>query len=269
MDRNLDLESLGRIAPVAAALCGAAVALLAAVIPSWRLEAFVTATGLADHIAAARPPLGATARSALALASGGGVAVAVWGALTLVARRFARDGGAIGEADAPVLRRADAHPDAPARRPLRASEDLGFRDRLEAEPIGGQPLPLGRVEAPASVPDLGVGDRVSTREVPVDLDTPLAAIDPAAIPDVPREPVRPVARLVHPAAEERIETFELTPIRRAPAARPAEPTPQPVGASTSLAALLDRLEQGSARRAARPAPPLSETLGMLRGLAPR
>lgn len=261
MDQILDFRSLRRIAPVAAALAGVVVALLAAVIPSWRLEAFVVSTGLADHLTAASPPLGATARSALALASGGTTALAVWAVLTFAARRLPDREGAVAESDAPVLRRADAHPDAPARRPLRASEDLAS--------TWGQPLPLGRVEAPASVPDAHVGERLVPRDVPVDLDTPLAAVDPAAIPDVPREPVRPVAALVRPIAEERIETFELTPIRRAPRTRPVTPEPASVSTSTSLAALLDRLEQGSARRVAHPAPPLSETLGMLRGLAAR
>lgn len=266
MVRNLDLKSLNRFAPVAAAIAGAVVALLVAVLPSWRLEALVGASGLADHLAAARPPLGATARSALALASGGGVALAVWTGLTLVARRVAP---LPAEPDAPVLRRADAHPDAPARRPLRASEDLGLPIAEEEKPVVGKPLRLSRLDAPAIVPP--IGERLSPpREVPADLDTTLAAVDPCAIPDVPREPIRPVSALTRSDAEERIETFELTPIRRAVASAPRPaPATQPASAGNSLAVLLDRLEQSSARRAVRPAPPLAETIGILRGLAPR
>ena len=187
MDRNIDLRSVKRVAPVIAALAGAAVALSIAVLPEWRLESLVLTSGVADHLAAARPPLGATARSALALMSGSGIALLVWAALTFAVIRMKAGDESVADAETPVLRRADAHPDAPARRPLRASEDLASS--------WPQPLPIGAGEPPASVPADGVGERVSWRTVPADLDTPLAAVDPAAIPDVPREPGRPVAPL--------------------------------------------------------------------------
>lgn len=259
MDQVVDLRSLRRVAPVAAALAGCAAALLIAVLPEWRLESLVASSGVADHLAAARPPLGATARSVLALASGGGVALLVWAALAFAAIRTGAGDDPVVATDAPVLRRADAHPDAPARRPLRASEDLA--------PSWRRPLAIGAGEPPASVPAATVGERVSWRPVPADLDTPLAAVDPAAIPDVPREPVRPVAPLARLTPTERFETFELTPIRRSAPAAVVAPTPTPGRAS--LAALLDRLEQGSVQRPAYPAPLLAETLGMLRGLATR
>jgi hypothetical protein len=252
MDQILDPRRLTRAAPLIGFVLGAAIALLIAILPQWRLEAAVSASGIDAFLSAARPPLGATARSALALASGVVVAGAVAGVLLLAARWL--PGRQASDPDVPVLRRADAHPDAPSRRPLRANEDLG------------QPLPIAAVAAP---PSEAVAEPMVLRTVPADLDTPLAAVDPAAIPQTPREPVRPVAPLVRlapaPVLEETIETFELTPIRRAP--RPA-PAPEPVRA-TSLATLLDRLEQGAARRGARPAPSIEDTLGMLRGLATR
>jgi hypothetical protein len=226
MDQILDPRRLTRAAPLIGFVLGAAIALLIAILPQWRLEAAVSASGIDAFLSAARPPLGATARSALALASGVVVAGAVAGVLLLAARWL--PGRQASDPDVPVLRRADAHPDAPSRRPLRANEDLG------------QPLPIAAVAAP---PSEAVAEPMVLRTVPADLDTPLAAVDPAAIPQTPREPVRPVAP------------------------RPA-PAPEPVRA-TSLATLLDRLEQGAARRGARPAPSIEDTLGMLRGLATR
>ena len=251
MDQTISPRSLTRLAPMAGFAAGALIALAIAALPQWRLEAAVSASGIDGILAAARPPLGATARSALALMSGGLVATAVWAVLTFGARLLP-DGTAHAGSDVPVLRKADAHPDAPSRRPLRASEDLG------------QPLRIAPVELP---PAEEVAEPIVVRTVPADLDTPLAAVDPSAIPDVPREPVRPVAPLAKaaPVVEEAIETFELTPIRRVP-----KPQPMPAPARpTSLAAMLDRLEQGAALRGSKPAPSFDETLGMLRGLATR
>ena len=255
MDQTLPPGRLTRAAPLAAFALGALCALLIVVLPPWRLEAIVSASGLDQVFAAARPPLGGTARAALALASGGAVAALAWAVLALAPRLLPMRAAAAEHSDVPVLRRADAHPDAPSRRPLRVSEDLGV------------PRPIGAVGAEPVNPE-----PIVQRTLPADLDTPLAAIDPEAIPATPREPVRPVAPLARaapvehgPAVDEAIETFELTPIRRTP--KPAAaPTP---ARPTSLAAMLDRLEQGAARRGTKPAPSLEETLGMLRGLATR
>lgn len=87
---------------------------------------------------AAAPPLGTTARIlfALALAMLGGAAGYVLARLfnvvpsdlvdVLLARL--RGLGRDDEADAPVLRSADRHPDAPARRPFSPMRDIGERD---------------------------------------------------------------------------------------------------------------------------------------------
>jgi hypothetical protein len=153
-------------------------------------------------------------------------------------------GSAADEPDhVPVLRRADAHPDAPARRPLSAARDLG-------EPTDEPP--------------------VVERDLPDDLDQPLAAYDPGAIRPVPAEPVRPVAPLVKIERPQvfdpgdRFETFALAP-PPAPRARP----------EATIHALLDRLEQGVARHD-RPLPVLcaaatgnrvDDALGALRSIA--
>jgi hypothetical protein len=127
------------------------------------------------------------------LAMGLFAAVATWSMLRLLGRDGALRATAEG---APVLRRADAHPDAPARRPLSAAElaVLPGLPEPEADPLA--------------------------RELPRDLDTPLAALDPRAIPPRPRPAVRAVATL---APGERLETFRLTPPPRPCRPRPGTP----------------------------------------------
>ncbi|MES2753573.1 MAG: hypothetical protein V4659_02800, partial [Pseudomonadota bacterium] len=62
------------LAPVAAAVSGGIVALGFLVMPGGLLERLVLASGIAAFVAAAEPPLGLTARIALGLIGGGGVA---------------------------------------------------------------------------------------------------------------------------------------------------------------------------------------------------
>lgn len=259
MVQILDPRNLKRAAPAVAFALGAVIALIVAVLPQWRLETLISASHVGDLVSAARPPLGATARSALALASGGAVAAIVWAALTGASKLAL--GNEAPDRDVPVLRRADAHPDAPARRPLRASEDLIQPD--------SRPLPIRPAIAPKVAPETAI-ERTVTHTVPADLDTTLAAIDPLAIPDVPREPVRAVAPLAKrvQVVDDAAETFALTPIRRRPVAKPAVAIPIRER-STSLNALLDRLERGAALREARPVPPLEDALALLHGLAAR
>jgi hypothetical protein len=211
-------------APVGAAAAGASVALLFALVPDVVLENWVWASGVPALVAAAAPPLGATARAVLALAGGALVASVVWSLLYLLVG----PGGPFAPetvADAvPVVRRADAHPDAPPRRPMTAAE-MG--------------TPLMEV---APLPPLVV------RPVPADLDQPLSAFDPGAIPDVPLTPPAPVAPLVkHPLAPgERIETYALpSPAQLMPA---HEPRRRSGSVQPSIDALLKRLEEVSAQR---------------------
>ena len=226
------------IAPCGGAIAGIAAAVLFLLLPQGVLEDWVWQSGAPGLIAVAEPPLGTTARAVLALAGGALAAAVTWAALFLL---FGTDGifaaRPVAAEGVPVLRRADAHPDAPARKPLSAVE-LGV------------PLP-----PPHDVTDR-IGDAVGDRYVsgasgvappppvvqpiPIDLDMPLAAFHPGALPDVPREPVRPVASLrpVALAAGERIATVEL----------PREPV-EAVSAP-SIESLLRRLEQ-SARRPVR------------------
>lgn len=217
------------IAPVAAGLTWIALALLFAAVSPATLDGWANASGLPSLLGIARPPLGFTARLVLILLGGGGAALAVWLSLSLkigqravlVRRQSERT------PHVPVLRRADAHPDAPARAPISAGRELG--------------TPFLEVSAP-----------VAERTVPQDLDQPLAAFDPTAIPATPMAPVPSVAPLAKlpPRAEpvERLETFELTPMVRTERRTPATRTIVAPDTAESISALLERLERGVASR---------------------
>ena len=263
------------LAPTFAIAAGLCVALACMVAPADVLETIVLDSGVPALFPAAAPPLGWTARTALAMIAGGGVAAVVWvatmlllggerevtfaprrlaiptlPALSKLAFRAARD--RITVETAPVLRRADAHPDAPARAPLLALRDLG--------------TPFLYVRAPAPEP--------VERDLPRDLDAPLAAFDPHAIPDVAAEPVRPVAPLHavrNPAvieAGERFEAFELRPPVAAPLDQPPIAAPR---TDATIHALLDRLERGVSNRAGPRSRPggIDDALSELRRLAAR
>ena len=193
---------------------GLAVAGVVAGAPTDTLEPLVWTSGIAALLPAAQPPLGATARLLLALGGGVAAGAVAWAALLLL---FGPGGFLAGKRNAterPGVRRADAHPDAPPRRPMTAA-DLGTPLKELAPP----PAPVERA-------------------LPTDLDQPLAAFDPAAMPLVPREPLRAV-----PAPGERIDTVALAP--PPPPSRPIEGEP---ASAQAVEALLRRLEKGAGRR---------------------
>lgn len=214
---------------------GAGLTLLLGVwlLPADLLAGVFEASGIALLIPAAAPPLGVTARVMLGIGGGVSIAAVTWAALFLLfgpGGVFAREGGDDGM---PEVRSADAHPDAPARRPLSAAE-LGVpAPSPEAAPAqvrtptaNLEPLPI---EAPIVQP------------LPADLDQPLAAFHPGALQPEPRAPARPVPPLASAAPTratplqpgERIESVEL-PHRQGPDA-------------PSIDALLARLERGTRR----------------------
>lgn len=120
--------------PGLAALAGLSAGFVAFAMPESLFSSLVEASRLPDFIPAAQPPLGETARFAAIGAAALLAFVAVWGLMTALGRLPApRKPEAEPEAEAPKLRRADAHPDAPARRPLLA-RDLGEPLELEDFP---------------------------------------------------------------------------------------------------------------------------------------
>ncbi|MCW3836116.1 hypothetical protein ACFQ1E_08690 [Sphingomonas canadensis] len=289
------------LAPIAAALLGAGAAAAVVLTPAPLLETAVMESGLPAVIAAAAPPLGMTARLALAAGAGAVTAIFAWLALFVL---FGTRGLTIGRAapaaqtaeefPAPVIRRADAHPDAPPRAPLLATRDLGtpFLEVITrskpapapaaplapdpepvaaepVQPVAPEPAPPAQVQVPSDALELpprraAVPERQrivlpDERPLPEDLDQPLSAFDPSAIPPAPAplpEAVAPLARPPRPAvfdSSERFETFELTPVRRDPP-RP-RPVPEPrvhaaakAETEATIHALLERLEQGVVRK---------------------
>lgn len=214
-----------------AGFAGAAFTFAAFFMPEWRLTQLSLTTGLADIFPPARPPLGFTARALFAVVVG---VVAGGGSLLLLrlADRKSVPKRDTTEADAPPapirLRRADAHPDAPARRPL-AARDLGEPEEptaLAAPPAEEEPHEEELLLAPeAEVPALLVEQEPETVEaeaVEPEPDTPLVWPEPAAQPE--------------PEAAEAPE-----PEAAAEAAPETEDDP-------SISKLMQRLEFGLARK---------------------
>jgi hypothetical protein len=273
------------LAPAIAIVLAALGGLMFLLMPTAVLEDLVVDSGIASLITAAQPPLGMTAHFAIAFLVALVVGSVSWfglflliGTRTIVIGRDAREDGV------PILRRADAHPDAPPRRPVFANRDLGTPF---LEVTAESSLPMSVADAVAYVPPV-----IEERDIPADLDTPLAtyrgpldpplpapaplplgqidepvvtptpiiapppvpepvvAADPRPIRVVPESPaIVPPAKDPAPrfASHERIETFELTPMVRS--SETSAPLP-----SATIHDLLDRLERGVAKRKEVPAP---------------
>ncbi|WP_230461355.1 hypothetical protein [Sphingobium sp. CAP-1] len=251
-------------------------------LPVGLVETVVASSGLSEAVPAAAPPLGLTARLVLA----GFAGVMVMGLLGFMRR--APEGAAVGQdeaervesaqgakkmgfafskltamargraaplvaPDAPSLRRADAHPDAPPRPPIFASRDFDgieiFARPESARPESGRrPLVAHREpEAESIVPTPGF----TSPEAPM----------PVAEAPVPQpaflRPVGPFAQVIPLAdvAEEGDEQDNIAQPQWAEARtpRPVEPAlaPLPLRAPThglSVGELTDRLERGLALR---------------------
>jgi hypothetical protein len=207
--------------PLAAA-AALAVGFAAFVVPEGILTRLVEASGLPSILSAAQPPLGTTARAAVAAAAAVGAFGAVFVLLRLLGgkaapereRESARDAifrvDEIDEPDAaaPRLRRADVHPDAPARRPILAARELGEPEREPA------PAPIAPVQEVAPEPE-------PTDEMPELDELELSGPD--------------------------IEMLVAEPVEEPSPAETVEAPPKPL-AEASIAELMARLERGLARR---------------------
>ena len=221
------------VAPVVAVVIGGIVALVFAIIPAGSLENLVIDTGIAAIFPATQPPLGVTARAVLILSAGAGSALAAWfGLFLLIGGRaiVVQKNGAVDDDEAaPVLRRADAHPDAPARRPLSATRELGtpFLEVRANRPSGA--LSGTGADEPVIAPEQPARER----DLPVDLDTPLAAFDPYAIPAKPIEWFPPAAELAAQTDESIIDSGAHETADPIPPA-PKPKGPKPMGAPAAV-----------------------------------
>jgi hypothetical protein len=153
------MRGVGRNAldlPVAG-LAAAAAAFVAFAMPGDLLAEMVGATGLPAILSAAAPPLGLTAR----LAIGAAGAAATFGLVLMLLRLLDRSMlGAARPAQEPRPRRRDAHPDAPAPRPISAAREFGepappVRPVEKTPPWMTEPEPepeLAPAPAPAPAP---------------------------------------------------------------------------------------------------------------------
>jgi hypothetical protein len=200
----------------------------------------VETSRLPEFVAAARPPLGDTARFATVAAAILGTFAAVWALMALLGRRPARrEAAPEAVIQVPRQRRADAHPDAPPRPPLLA-RDLGepleldqvapgpaeetLFEAAEHRPLPGFLIPQEdepEVVAEAEPEEVELPPAVEAEPEPEAEELPIGELA-ARLPEAEEESGEPLAQLVN-----RIE-FGLSRKRQAlPAADlpPAEPAP--------------------------------------------
>lgn len=263
-----------------AAFAGSAAALAMLSVPIPLIELIVASSGLSEVVPAAAPPLGSSARAIMAgfaglmgmglsltliprsaaiadkpaqdLEEGQGIMGFALSKLTSFTRGRGRtkpaiDVGVAHEEAVPVLRRADAHPDAPARRPIFASQDFG-----------GAEIFTGSFAAPAVKSDETLSITLMADALDfVEEGTEIEDVAPAT-PEAEPETFAAFGDLSMPRSPEPLE--DRTILTEAIEALPAvdEPVvnadPAPVTRASldtlSIAELVDRFENGIARRKA-------------------
>lgn len=209
------------LAPVGATALGIAAAAAVALLPTPMLERVVWDSGLPALIAAAEPPLGMTARVLLAAGVGVAVAALSWFALFLLlgaagveTRRRAKAEMAGGRRNTPFVRRADAHPDAPPRPPLRATVDLGMPFPDAGVPIGpadpvvpaeetARAAPETAEPVPESAPEVAEAQTVPAAESAPEKSVPVESV-PVAEDAADTSPMaQPVATRSRPVSRPR------------------------------------------------------------------
>lgn len=172
------------LAPAVALVLAALGGLMFLLMPTAVLEDLVVDSGIASLVTAAQPPLGITGHLAIAFLVAFAVGAISWfGLFLLIGTRMVVLGRGVGEDGVPILRRADAHPDAPARRPVFANRDLGTPF---LEVTADTPPPMSAADAMAYAPRA-----VEERPIPADLDTPLSIYRGPLDPPLPEPRAEP------------------------------------------------------------------------------
>jgi hypothetical protein len=220
------------LAPAAALALAVLSGLMFLIMPIAVIEDMVIDSGIASFVTAAQPPLGTTAHLAIAFLVALGVGAVSWfGLFLLVGNRTIVLGRNAREDGVPVLRRADAHPDAPPRRPVFANRDLGtpfLEVTADSPPSSPQSAPLA---SPMSVADAMAftPDIIDERAIPADLDTPLSTYRGPLDPPLPDAEPLPLGRIEEPVAAPTPILADLPvpePVA-APAPRPVRIVPEP------------------------------------------
>lgn len=259
-----------------AALAGGGVMLAVLSTPVPFIEMLVTSAGISETLPAAAPPLGLTARLLTAGFMGVMAIGIAWTVTGKTKERALVDGRAKGDREmgfalskltalargrsaprgALSVRRADAHPDAPARAPIFASRDFEGLDIFTPE------VPESRRMTQSDILGPLVATETVRRERPVAEPAPglhmPRAPEPlleAELPPVPAFSAPPPVFAgpgFKPSFAAVPEPESPAPVVQAPAplaqATPAEPVdPRPI-ASLSLGELTERLERGLTHR---------------------
>ena len=228
-------------APVVALLFAAAIAILVAAAPQWRLEQAVAATGLDHVVSMAKPPLGMKARAAAVIAAFLIVGFVLWLVIGLIERALTRPRPAFvpvqdDSVEEPHVEKAAAEP---SRRPIFADSELGAPLMSDAALTTVAPP----VEAPA-IEDADLEAPVGIDDAPLILEAP-EPVTPVE-PDVPASALPPIADAPELQVPISIEEFDLPAIEEEPAM---------VEGESSIDALIRRLEAGLARRGNAPQDP--------------
>jgi hypothetical protein len=238
---------MARISPVTvidngvAALAAASAGFLAFAMPDDLFSRIVVRSRIPEFLAAAQPPLGLEARLAIVCL----VAIVAYAFVWAMLRALDKIGASSavhdsadeqGEFDAPRLRRADAHPDAPARRPLLAARELGEPEEELTEPedwMGDEPATPSAPPASAPPSRPVPAFLVPQDEMPDPVDTVPAEIH---APDFPPTPAAPASvEQVALPAEAGVEEEE------------PDGSDSEIGGE-SLARLMNRFETGLSRK---------------------
>lgn len=152
-------------------------------VPDWMMDEEDEKPGFADRLARFRMP-----------------------ALSLPKMPWQHDEDAITElADLPKLRNGDAHPDAPPRRPLSATQDLPVLDLAD---VATEVTLVPAVEEPA-VEEIGTQEPVADMAVAEMAPEPVAPVAPVAAEDVQPTLAEMVAQLEAAVAERQKQLAEL------------------------------------------------------------
>jgi hypothetical protein len=139
-----------------AALAAGSAGFLAFAMPESIFSRLVVTSRLPQLLAAAQPPLGNTARIAAVAAVALVTFAFVWSLLRALDRRptdaVAAPTSDETEEEAPRLRKADAHPDAPARRPILAGRELGEPADVDADEYLAEELAPEEAPEPEALP---------------------------------------------------------------------------------------------------------------------
>jgi hypothetical protein len=242
-----------------AALAALSAGFVVFAMPESLFSGLVETSRLPQFVPAAEPPLGETARLAAAAAAALFAFAAVWALMAALGRRPAprkpeSGPAARSEAQAPKLRRADSHPDAPARRPLLArdlGEPLDLEDFPEAE---AEEEPAFAEAEPRALPAFLVPQSPEPEPV-AQAEPEHGEVEPQRVePEPDRDPAQPEWAVAapqwteaEPAPGTRIEAeaeFEPLPISQLAAQLPqaGEEPDQP------LSQLVNRIEFGLSRK---------------------